>query len=181
MSRELKLENVLKTGARFTATDKLGRKYVYEVMGIDLENLLCGTGCAYIVLINITNNWLTKVEAEWFRQRKIENINHWRNIIEVPCTAGTLCAEAGGDLDYPEIFTYLRRKDGEEIDICAVDADGVIPEGVSVEEYDGQKRFNEGVRAVLYADTSQDDWTDEHIFSKEELNIAIDYEEDENE
>lgn len=174
MSRELKLENILKTGAQFKATDKLGKKYIYEVMGIDLENLLCGTGCACIVLKNVTSNWLTKVEVEWFRQRKIENINHWRNIIEVPCTAGTLCAEAGGDLDYPEIFTYLRREGGGEIDICAVEGDGVVPEGMTVEDFDGQKGCNGGLKAFLYSDTGREDWTDEHVFSKAELNIPID-------
>ena len=108
---------ILKTGAQFTAKDKLNRTYRYEFVGIDLEDYLSGTGCAYIALNNLNIHTQTCVEMAWFKEREITEINPFRNSIEVPCSAGMLCAEAGGDTDYPEIFTYLRKDDLMEIDI----------------------------------------------------------------
>lgn len=166
--------NWLKTGAQFTSTNSLGNSHRYEVVGIDLDDLLSGTGCAYIVLKDLDGNFHTRVEAAWFRQRKITQVNAYRNSIEVPCTAGTLCAEVGGDSDYPEIFAYLRRKDGVEIDICAVQGDGIVPEGTDAEDFDGQKGCNGGLKAYLYSDTSREDWTRCHSFSADELYITVD-------
>ena len=167
-------KNLLKTGAQFKATDKIGNSFRYEVVGIDLDDLISGTGCAYIVLKNLDTGIHTCVEAAWFQHREITDVNHWRNTIEVPCTAGTLCAECGGNFPrYPKMFTYLRRKDGVQIDICAVEGDGIIPEGTDSDDFDGQQDCNGGLHAFLYGDTSTGDWTKKHVFSAEELNIAV--------
>ncbi len=167
-------KNLLKTGAQFKAKDTLGRTYRYEVVGIDLNDLLVGVGCSYIVLKDLDSGHQMGVEAAWFSNRTITEINPRRNIIEVPCTAGTLCAEAGGNEAYPEVFTYLRRPDGVEVDIVAVDGDAVIPDGVDPEDFDGQTGRNGGLKAYLYGDTTRDDYTKSYAFSAEEL--AIDFE-----
>jgi hypothetical protein len=57
---------MIKTGDRFTATDKLNRIYTYEFVGINPAN-----NASEIVLNNLDLNQETCVEAEWFRQRKI--------------------------------------------------------------------------------------------------------------
>lgn len=54
-------------GARFSAEDKLGKKYQYRYEGTEkTEN-------GYdIRLHNLTDGTETNVEKEWFRQRKIK-------------------------------------------------------------------------------------------------------------
>lgn len=91
--------------------------------------------------------------------------------IEVPCTAGTLCAQIGGDPNFPEIFTYLRRADGVEIDITAVCGDGIAPAGVSPDDFDGQKKNDGGLTVYLYKDTSRDEYSDNYRLSKAQLDI----------
>lgn len=59
---------MLNTGTIFQAEDILGQKYVYEFLGIDLNDI---TGCSYINLHNMTLNCQTDVEYAWFRERKI--------------------------------------------------------------------------------------------------------------
>ena len=76
------------------------------------------------------------------------------NIIEIPCSAGMICAQISGDSNYPGIYTYLRLPDGTEIDICAV-------EGNEVGE----------LNAYIYENTSSDDWTRKIHYSKDDLNI----------
>lgn len=54
-------------GVRFTAEDKLGRKYEYRYEGTEK------TSNGYdIHLHNLTNDTETYVENEWFRQRIIK-------------------------------------------------------------------------------------------------------------
>lgn len=68
---------------------------------------------------------------------------------------GTLCAEIGGDPDYPEIFTYVERPDGIQIDCCAVSQNG----------------HSDGVTIYRWLDTSTDAYTDSAVISAENINI----------
>ena len=63
--------NMIQSGTIFTATDKLGRKYRYMCLGIDLNDVQHGTGCQYIVLKNLDTHNEVCVEAQWFRERTI--------------------------------------------------------------------------------------------------------------
>lgn len=82
--------------------------------------------------------------------------------VRVPCKNGTLVAEAGGDPSYPEIFTYLERIDGSQVDLVAAGAD--LP---------GQENGSHrgGIHAYLYGDTKRDDWTRRYLFTEKELNV----------
>ena len=82
--------------------------------------------------------------------------------VRVPCKNGTLVAEAGGDPSYPEIFTYLERTDGSQIDLVAAGAD--LPG-----QEDGSHRG--GIHAYLYGDTKRDDWTRRYLFTEKELSV----------
>lgn len=59
---------VLFTGTEFTARDKLGQSYRYRMIGAEV------THDGLIRLLNLDTNFLTYVEPEWFRQRKIKVI-----------------------------------------------------------------------------------------------------------
>ena len=59
---------VLFTNTRFTATDKLGQTYTYQMIGVEVSR------GGEIRLLNLDTNTLTYVEPEWFRQRKIKVI-----------------------------------------------------------------------------------------------------------
>lgn len=80
--------------------------------------------------------------------------------ISVDTPLGELTAEIGGDPNYPEIFVYLRRKDGFEIDLAAVSTDG----------------RDDGVSAYIYGDSSRDDYTLKHAWTKEELTRSFEEE-----
>ena len=79
--------------------------------------------------------------------------------ISVPASIGKLVAEIGGDpKDYPEIFVYLERKDGVQIDLAVV----------------GQpKPESKDIRAGLYGDTTKDDWTDSYTWHREALEVEV--------
>ena len=78
--------------------------------------------------------------------------------IYVQTPYGKLCAVIGGDqTDYPEIFVYIEREDGVEIDLVA--ASFSMPDSK--------------LSAYLYGDTSTTDWTNRHIWTKEEINIEV--------
>ena len=82
------------------------------------------------------------------------------NRLEVKTPFGTLCAEIGGDpINYPEIFLYIRKPDGIEIDLCCASAD--------IE--------NEQMNAFLYGYPYSDAWTKKYSWNKEDF--EIDYEE----
>jgi hypothetical protein len=81
------------------------------------------------------------------------------NKIQIQTPLGKLTAVIGGDPQYPEIFVYLERPDGIEIDITAVSTDG----------------DDDHLSAYLYSDTTTDTYIHKHTWSKDELNI--DYEE----
>ena len=77
-----------------------------------------------------------------------------RKILEVKTQFGTLCAEIGGDpQNYPEIFVYLRKDNGVEIDLCAV----------------GTKKDSNELNAYLYANTLTDEWTNKHTWVQEDF------------
>ena len=59
---------VLFTGTEFTAREKLGQSYRYRMIGAEV------THDGLIRLLNLDTNFLTYVEPEWFRQRKIKVI-----------------------------------------------------------------------------------------------------------
>lgn len=69
---------------------------------------------------------------------------------------GKLCACVGGDPDYPEIFVYIERPDGIEIDLVAAE--------VKVED--------KAAFAYLYGDTSTDQWTNKHIWTDSDIAIS---------
>lgn len=79
--------------------------------------------------------------------------------ISVNTSLGVLEACIGGDPEnYPEIFIYLRRGDGIEIDLVVAD--------VNIEE--------ETANAYLYGDTSKESYTKHCIWTKDEINIEVD-------
>lgn len=78
--------------------------------------------------------------------------------IFVDTPLGKLCACVGGDFDYPEIFVYIERNDGIEIDLVAAE--------VSIESKEAH--------AYLYGDTSTECWTRKHSWSEEAINIECD-------
>lgn len=79
--------------------------------------------------------------------------------IEVHTPLGALCAEIGGDPeDYPEIFLYIRRPDGVEIDLTCASLCMETPDHIDV--------FN-------YRDTRTESWSDKFTVSKDDVNIPI--------
>lgn len=83
------------------------------------------------------------------------NTNNAKKVV-VPTVLGKLVAEPGGDPDYPEVFIYLEREDGTQVDL--VMAGQIDPDGANI-------------RACLYADTTSDDYTESFTWSKEALLI----------
>lgn len=73
--------------------------------------------------------------------------------IEIKTSLGVLCAEVGGDKEYPEIFVYLQRGDGSEVDLVAV----------------GTQRGKCEISAYLYTEPWIDDWTQKHTWTEEIL------------
>ncbi len=77
--------------------------------------------------------------------------------ISVETSLGTLEACLGGDPKYyPEIFTYIRRPDGIEIDLVAVE--------VKEENF---------VRGYLYTDTSTEEYQKTIDWSADDINIDV--------
>lgn len=80
------------------------------------------------------------------------------NKISVETPLGTLEATVGGDpASYPEIFTYIIRPDGVEIDLVAVEV----------------KKDEMFARAYLYGDTTTDQYTKTHDWSKDEIDVEV--------
>ena len=78
--------------------------------------------------------------------------------IEIKTPYGTLVACAGGDpADYPEIFIYIRRADGIEIDLLAA--------GIDV--------ANGNVKGYIYGDTTTDVYTEDVFWTKDEINREV--------
>lgn len=82
-------------------------------------------------------------------------IPHQEISIPLKNDLGTLCAELGGDPDHPEIFTYIERPDGIQVDVCAV----------------SQNEHSDGVTILRWLDTSTDQYSDSAIISAESINI----------
>lgn len=59
----------MQTGTVFMATDRLGRVYKYRLEDIQPQDV-----SREFRLQNLTTDTETEVEAEWFRQRKIDII-----------------------------------------------------------------------------------------------------------
>lgn len=79
--------------------------------------------------------------------------------VSVNTPLGVLTACIGGDpVCYPEIFVYLQRKDGVEIDLVAADVD----------------LEHKIANAYLYSDTSTDSYTRKHTWTEDEINIEVD-------
>ena len=79
--------------------------------------------------------------------------------ISVNTPLGVLTACVGGDPEcYPEIFVYLEREDGVEIDLVAAD--------VNLE--------TKTANAYLYGDTSTESYTRHHTWTENEINIEVD-------
>lgn len=76
--------------------------------------------------------------------------------ISIKTPLGILTACIGGcPNDYPEIYIYLKREDGVEIDLVAAD--------VNVE--------TKTANAYLYGDTSTEEYTRHHMWNEDEINI----------
>lgn len=76
-------------------------------------------------------------------------------VIDTPL--GKLCAIVDGDpKNCPEIFIYIERDDGVEIDLVAAAVD--IDDNCA--------------KAYLYGDTRTEQYTNRHIWSEEEINIS---------
>lgn len=59
-------KRMLKPGTRFVAMTPFGPEFTYRFVGIDLDSLKTGVGCAYIVRFNETRGEEACVEAKWF-------------------------------------------------------------------------------------------------------------------
>lgn len=86
--------------------------------------------------------------------------NEEKQRIEIPCRNGLLCAQAGGDPSFPELFTYLETKDGSQINLTLTAAD--LPEQEKGPHYGG-------IHACLYGDVTREDWTRRYLFTEKEL------------
>ena len=82
------------------------------------------------------------LESVWTKALEII-VSSQVDTISVQTPVGKLKAQIGGDPDYPSIFTYVEREDGDMIDLV----------GVESKEEAGI------VRAYLYGDTTRDDYT----------------------
>lgn len=102
---------------------------------------------------------LDRAAAEIERLQILLNQNSMKQIsVKVPL--GEITAEIGGDpVDYPEMFVYLKRKDGIEIDLVAVAQDS---------------ENKEDIKAYLYDDTSTDSYGRTFTWHKEALLIEVD-------
>lgn len=77
-----------------------------------------------------------------------------QNRIEINTVLGKLCAEINDNCDWKEVFVYIERPDGVQIDLVAAE---VLQEDRSASAY-------------LYKDTSSDCYTNKHRWSEEEIN-----------
>lgn len=112
-----------------------------------------------VVMNNVRAEWLSQLIAAAERAKKVEaELRECRGKISVETSLGRLEACVGGDPEsYPEIFTYLVRKDGVEIDLVACE--------VNIEK--------DEAGAYLYGDTKTESWTKHHAWSKDEINIDM--------
>ena len=78
--------------------------------------------------------------------------------ISVQTPLGKLTAEIGGDPDYPEIFVYLKRENGVEIDLAAVSTNS----------------NDDKLTAYLYEDTTRDSYTRSYTWHEEALQVEED-------
>ena len=77
--------------------------------------------------------------------------------ISVHTPLGELTACVGSDEEsFPEIFVYLVRPDGVEIDLVAADVDAAT-------KY---------AHAFLYGDTATCRWPKQHTWSEDEINVC---------
>lgn len=111
--------------------------------------------------ISRDNRCLLDRAAEEIERLRAENenlksANEQPKEISVQVTLGALKAEIGGDPDYPEIFVYLERKDGVQIDLVAVGQDG--PD-------------EEDLKGYIYRDTSTESYTESYTWDREALEI----------
>lgn len=75
--------------------------------------------------------------------------------ISIDTFLGKLSACIGGDPTYPEIFVYIERQGGVEIDLVAAEV----------------KSEEKVACAYLYEDASTEEWTKRYEWSEEEINI----------
>lgn len=115
----------------------------------------------------LTCSTLEKKEAYYFCLDELEKLKSQsgesQKTIDVPkriyvqAASGKLVAEVGGDPDYPEIFVFLERKDGAEVDLVAVGTSG---------------KDDPDVKAYLYEDTMRDDYTKSYTWHKEAFDVV---------
>lgn len=86
--------------------------------------------------------------------------NKEKQRIEIPCRNGLLCAQAGGDPSFPELFTYLETKDGSQINLTLTAAD--LPE-----QEKGPPLRRDPCLPVWRR--NKEDWTRRYLFTEKEL------------
>ena len=112
-----------------------------------------------VAINNVRAEWLSRLIQAAEGTEKLQNeLTDAKQKISVETPLGRLEACIGGDPEsYPEIFTYLVRKDGVEIDLVACE--------VNIEK--------DEAGAYLYGDTKTESWTKHHAWSKDEINIDM--------
>ena len=70
---------------------------------------------------------------------------------------GKLCAITNIADEWREIYVYIEREDGVEIDLVAAEVD----------------TDNKSVSAYLYGDTTTEEWTKKHTWSAADINIDV--------
>lgn len=76
--------------------------------------------------------------------------------ISIDTPLGKLCACVNDTGEYSEMFVYIERLDGIEIDLVAAEVD----------------QENQTASAYLYGDTATEQWTRKHTWSADEINIT---------
>ena len=106
-----------------------------------------------VAINNVRAEWLSRLIHAAEGAEKLQNeLTAAKQKISVETPLGRLEACVGGDPEsYPEIFTYLVRKDGVEIDLVACE--------VNIEK--------DEAGAYLYGDTKTESWTKNHAWSKD--------------
>lgn len=112
-----------------------------------------------VAINNGRAEWLSRlIQAAEGAEKLQKELTAAKQKISVETPLGRLEACVGGDPEgYPEIFTYLVRKDGVEVDLVACE--------VNIEK--------DEARAYLYGDTRTESWTKHHAWPKSEINIDM--------
>ncbi|NLT15807.1 MAG: hypothetical protein GXY05_15895 [Clostridiales bacterium] len=91
-------------------------------------------------------------------------------IVETPL--GQLIAEITSDPLYPGIYVVLRRQDGIEINLSVTECTAVAPDGTgghALDKNETPEISGYEVSQFTYGDTSNEDWTNKHTWSQNDI------------